>query len=165
MATRRGMNSRNSLCLLVVMRLMQTFILDFIAVKSCSFWTWVPVFGDFYMISEGLVVSVKYFTRQSRYLYKWYTAFWMIRKHNYVGFFSISHCLVFDQLCDGAGWDEAAGSGCSILLHDPCEPLPASLRGGWPLEWGALSRVQDKKWHSDICSKISVKGNLMKGIH
>lgn len=70
MATRRGMNSRNSLCLLVVMRLMQTFILDFIAVKSCSFWTWVPVFGDFYMISEGLVVSVKYFTRQSRYLYK-----------------------------------------------------------------------------------------------
>lgn len=62
-------------------------------------------------------------------------------KETYWFFFPISHCSVFDQLCDGTGWDEGAGSGCSILLHDPCESLPASLCGGWSLEWGALRKT------------------------
>lgn len=50
-------------------------------------------------------------------------------------------CAVFDQLCHGVGWDEEAQSWCSIICHDPSEPVPAALRGGRPLEWGKLSRV------------------------
>jgi len=41
---------------------------------------------------------------------------------------------VSDQLCAGAGRDEAAASGRPVVRHDPREPLPAALRGGRPLE-------------------------------